>query len=68
MLGIISEELDENTLDKKIKYNDIPEEVNMEKIKIILTIQWKKKKTEKRYKTSLRLIQRKRFETRAKIN
>ena len=44
MLGIISEELDENTLDKKIKYNDIPEEVNMEKRKIILTIQWKKEK------------------------
>ena len=48
MLGIILEELDENTLDKKIKYNDIPEEVNMEKIKIILTIQWKKKKRRKK--------------------
>ena len=49
MKGIISEELDENTLDKKIKYNDIPEEVNMEKIKIILNIQWKKKKKTKNF-------------------
>ena len=33
MLGIISEELDENILAEKIKNNDIPEEVNIEKKK-----------------------------------
>ena len=68
MLGIISEELDENILAEKIKNNDIPEEVNIEKKNnnSKYSMEERKKKMEKRYKTSLRLTQRKGFEARAK--
>ena len=67
MLGIISD-FNENTLAEKIKNNDIPEEINIEKKpeKEKYSMEERKKKLEKRYKTSLRLTQRKGFETRAK--
>ena len=69
MMGImISEELNEKTLSEKIKNNDIPDEINIEKKTSvpIYTLEERKKKMEKRYKTSLRLTQRKGFEARAK--
>ena len=67
MLGIISD-FNENTLAEKIKNNDIPEEINIEKKQENekYSMEERKKKMEKRYKTSLRLTQRKGFETRAK--
>ena len=67
MLGIISD-FNENTLAEKIKNNDIPEEINIEKKQENekYSMEERKKKMEKRYKTSLRLTQRKGFEARAK--
>ena len=67
MLGIISE-FNENDLAEKIKNNDIPEEINIEKKQENqkYSMEERKKKMEKRYKTSLRLTQRKGFEARAK--
>ena len=56
------------SLSEKIKNNDIPEELIIEK-KVVsekYTMEERKKKMEKRYKTSLRLSQRKGFEARAK--
>ena len=67
MLGIISE-FNENELAEKIKNNDIPEEIHIEKKQENqkYSMEERKKKMEKRYKTSLRLTQRKGFEARAK--
>ena len=67
MLGIISE-FNENDLAEKIKNNDIPEEIHIEKKQENqkYSMEERKKKMEKRYKTSLRLTQRKGFEARAK--
>ena len=67
MLGIISE-FNEDNLAEKINKRDIPEEINIEKKpeKEKYSMEERKKKMEKRYKTSLRLTQRKGFETRAK--
>lgn len=67
MLGIIND-LNEDDLANKIKNRDIPEEINIEKKpeKEKYSMEERKKKLEKRYKTSLRLSQRKGFETRAK--
>jgi len=69
MMGVmISEEINEKSLSEKIKNNDIPEELNIGK-KVVsdkYTMEERKKKMEKRYKTSLRLSQRKGFEARAK--
>ena len=56
---MISEELNEKSLSEKIKNNDIP-------VSEKYTMEERKKKMEKRYKTSLRLSQRKGFEARAK--
>jgi len=67
MLGIINE-LNEEALAEKINKRDIPQEINIEKKpeKEKYSMEERKKKLEKRYKTSLRLTQRKGFETRAK--
>ena len=67
MLGIINE-LNEEALADKINKRDIPQEINIEKKpeKEKYSMEERKKKLEKRYKTSLRLTQRKGFETRAK--
>ena len=67
MLGIITE-LNEEALAEKINKRDIPQEINIEKKpeKEKYSMEERKKKLEKRYKTSLRLTQRKGFETRAK--
>ena len=67
MLGIINE-FNEDDLAKKIINRDIPEEINIEKKpeKEKYSMEERKKKLEKRYKTSLRLTQRKGLETRAK--
>ena len=67
MLGIINE-LNEEALAEKINKRDIPQEINIEKKpeKEKYSMEERKKKIEKRYKTSLRLTQRKGFETRAK--
>ena len=67
MLGIINE-LNEEALAEKINKRDIPQEINIEKKpeKENYSMEERKKKIEKRYKTSLRLTQRKGFETRAK--
>ena len=67
MLGIINE-LNEEALAEKINKRDIPQEINIEKKpeKEKYSMEERKKKMEKRYKTSLRLTQRKGFETRAK--
>ena len=67
MLGIINE-LNEEALAEKINKRDIPQEINIEKKpeKEKYSMEERKKKLEKRYKTSLRLSQRKGFETRAK--
>ena len=67
MLGIINE-LNEEALAEKINKRDIPQEINIEKKpeKEKYPMEERKKKLEKRYKTSLRLTQRKGFETRAK--
>lgn len=67
MLGIINE-LNEEALAEKINKRDIPQEINIEKKpeKENYSMEERKKKLEKRYKTSLRLTQRKGFETRAK--
>jgi hypothetical protein len=68
-LGImISEYITEKTLSEKILKNDIPEELNIGKpvSEKVYTKEERKKKMEKRFKTSLRLSQRKGFEERAK--
>ena len=67
MLGIINE-LNEEALAEKINKRDIPQEINIEKKpeKEKYSMEERKKKLEKRYKTSLRLTQIKGFETRAK--
>ena len=67
MLGIINE-LNEEALAEKINKRDIPQEINIEKKpeKEKYSMEERKKKLEKRYKTSLRLTQRKGLETRAK--
>ena len=67
MLGIINE-LNEEALAEKINKRDIHQEINIEKKpeKEKYSMEERKKKLEKRYKTSLRLTQRKGFETRAK--
>ena len=69
ILGImISEELNEKTLSEKIKNNDMPEELIIDKKTQSdnYTVDERRKKLEKRVKTSLRLSQRKGFEARAK--
>ena len=68
-LGImISEDITEKTLSEKILKDDIPEELNIGKpvSEKVYTKEERKKKMEKRFKTSLRLSQRKGFEERAK--
>ena len=69
IMGImISEELDEKTLSEKIKNNDLPKEINIEQNAITkkYSVEERKKKMEKRFKTSLRLSHRKGFEPKAK--
>ena len=68
-MGImISEQMNEKSLSEKIKNNDLPEELNINKkaASSKYSVEERKKKMEKRYKTSLRLSQRQGFEARAK--
>ena len=65
---LISEEISEKTLSEKIRNDEIPDEIVIEKKNESsqLTHEERKKKMEKRFNTSLRLSQRKGLEQRAK--
>ncbi len=69
IMGVmISEELDEKTLNEKIKAHLLPDQINIEKntVNKKYTMEERKKKMEKRYKTSMRLSHRRGFEPQAK--
>ena len=65
---MISEELDEKALNEKIKAHLLPDQINIEKntVNKKYTMEERKKKMEKRYKTSMRLSHRRGFEPQAK--
>ena len=58
---IIAESINEKALNEKIKAHLLPDQINIEKntVNKKYTMEERKKKMEKRYKTSLRLSQRK---------
>ena len=69
IMGVmISEELDEKALNEKIKAHLLPDQINIEKntVNKKYTMEDRKKKMEKRYKTSMRLSHRRGFEPQAK--
>ena len=69
IMGVmISEELDEKALNEKIKAHLLPDQINIEKntVNKKYTMEERKKKMEKRYKTSMRLSHRRGFEPQAK--
>ena len=69
IMGVmISEELDEKALNEKIKAHLLPDQINIEKntFNKKYTMEERKKKMEKRYKTSMRLSHRRGFEPQAK--
>ena len=69
IMGVmISEELDEKALNEKIKAHLLPDQINIEKntANKKYTMEERKKKMEKRYKTSMRLSHRRGFEPQAK--
>ena len=69
IMGVmISEELDEKALNEKIKAHLLPDQINIEKNNVNnkYTMEERKKKMEKRYKTSMRLSHRRGFEPQAK--
>ena len=69
IMGVmISEELDEKALNEKIKAHLLPDQINIEKntVNKKYTREERKKKMEKRYKTSMRLSHRRGFEPQAK--
>lgn len=69
IMGVmISEELDEKALNEKIKAHLLPDQINIEKntVNKKYTMEERKKKMEKRYKTSMRLSHRRGFERQAK--
>ena len=69
IMGVmISEELNEKALNEKIKAHLLPDQINIEKntVNKKYTMEERKKKMEKRYKTSMRLSHRRGFEPQAK--
>ena len=69
IMGVmISKELDKKVLNEKIKAHLLPDKINIEKntVNKKYTMEERKKKMEKRYKTSMRLSHRRGFEPQAK--